>query len=217
MPYVALNYATGELVANITGTSLSSGGGGSGFADMYVQPVNLGWHLKHADVDVGYAFTAPTGRYTAGAGNNVGSGYWDNSNITSGTTFYITKNKATTANLATDWEVHGQRQTTSTPAGQFSEKTPGQAFTDEWGVGQVLPLKKDFSRSPITPFMELVFNPISSSQRRTWQPSSSTTTSIRPRLAPRDARSCSVFHGPYGFQNRTLQSRRPTTSWPLES
>ena len=30
MPYVALNYANGELVANITGTNLSSGGGGSG-------------------------------------------------------------------------------------------------------------------------------------------------------------------------------------------
>jgi hypothetical protein len=145
MPYVALNYANGELVANITGTSLGTGGGGSGFADMYVQPVNLGWHLKRADVDVGYAFSAPTGRYTAGASDNVGSGYWGN-NITSGTTYYITKNKATTANLATDWEVHGQRQTASTPSGQFSEKTPGQAFTDEWGIGQVLPLKKDFSR-----------------------------------------------------------------------
>jgi hypothetical protein len=145
MPYVALNYASGELVANITGTNLSTGGGGSGFADMYVQPLNLGWHLKRADVNAGYAFSAPTGRYTAGASDNVGSGYWGN-NITSGTTFYITKNKATTANLATDWEVHGQRQTASTPSGQFSEKTPGQAFTDEWGVGQVLPLKKDFSR-----------------------------------------------------------------------
>jgi hypothetical protein len=147
MPYVALNYASGELVADLSlaSTNLTAGGGGSGFADMYVQPLNLGWHLKRADVAVGYAFTAPTGRYTAGASNNVGSGYWGN-NITSGTTLYITKNKATTANLATDWEIHGQRQTASTPSGQFSEKTPGQAFTDEWGVGQVLPLKKDFSR-----------------------------------------------------------------------
>jgi hypothetical protein len=137
MPYIALNYANGELIANITGTNLNTGGGGSGFADMYVQPLNLGWHLKRADVVVGYAFTAPTGRFTAGASNNVGSGYWGN-NITSGTTFYITKNKATSANLATDWEIHGQ--TTGT------NKTPGQAFTDEWGLGQVLPLKKDFSR-----------------------------------------------------------------------
>jgi hypothetical protein len=137
MPYVALNYASGELVANLTGTDLSTGGGGSGFADMYVQPVNLGWHLKRADVVVGYAFTAPTGRFTAGASDNVGSGYWGN-NITSGTTYYITKNKGTSANLSTDWEIHGQKAGTN--------ETPGQAFTIEWGLGQVLPLKKDFSQ-----------------------------------------------------------------------
>ena len=138
MPYVVLTGASGSVVADlpdIPGVILSAGG--SGFADMYVQPLNLGWHLKRADVNVGYAFVAPTGRFTAGATNNVGSGYWGN-NITSGTTFYITKNKATTANLATDWEIHGQKSGT--------QETPGQAFTDEWGFGQILPLKKDLSQ-----------------------------------------------------------------------
>jgi hypothetical protein len=137
MPYIALNYANGELVANITGTNLNTGAGGSGFADMYVQPLNFGWHLKRADVTVGYSFTAPTGRFTQGASDNVGSGYWGN-NITSGTTFYITKNKGTSANLSTSWEIHGQKSGTNL--------TPGQAFTMEWGLGQVLPLKKDMSR-----------------------------------------------------------------------
>jgi hypothetical protein len=137
MPYIALNYANGELVANITGTNLNTGAGGSGFADMYVQPLNFGWHLKRTDVTVGYSFTAPTGRFTQGASDNVGSGYWGN-NITSGTTFYITKNKGTSANLSTAWEIHGQKSGTNL--------TPGQAFTMEWGLGQVLPLKKDMSR-----------------------------------------------------------------------
>lgn len=138
MPYVALSYASGSLVADITGTNLSTSGGGGGFADMYVQPVNFGWHFaKRVDFNVGYAFVAPTGRFVAGASNNVGSGYWGN-NVTSGTTFYITKNQGTTANLATDWEIHGQKSGTSV--------TPGQAFTDEWGLGQVLPLKKDQSQ-----------------------------------------------------------------------
>src|SRR5271154_2745791 len=138
MPYVALNYASGEVVANITGTDLSTGGGGSGFADMYVQPLNLGWHFgKRVDFNAGYAFVAPTGRFTQGASNNVGSGYWGN-DITSGTTLYITKNQATTANLTTDWEIHGQKRGT--------DITPGQAFTDEWGFGQTLPLRKNFSQ-----------------------------------------------------------------------
>ena len=109
MPYIVLTYANGELVADITGTNLSTGGGGSGFSDMYVQPLNLGWHLKRTDFNVGYAFVAPTGRFTQGASNNVGSGYWGN-DITSGTTFYITKNKATTANLTTAWEIHGHEE-----------------------------------------------------------------------------------------------------------
>src|SRR5271170_6430492 len=137
MPYVALNYANGELVANFTGTNLGAAGGGSGFADMYVQPLNLGWHFgKRVDFNAGYAFVAPTGRFTQGASNNVGSGYWGN-DITSGTTVYITKNKGTTANLATALEFHGQKSGT--------DITPGHTFTAEWGFGQVLPLKKDMS------------------------------------------------------------------------
>jgi len=151
MPYIAINYATGSLVADLppllpgstSGISLS--GGGSGLADTYVQPVNMGWHFKRADFNAGYSFTAPTGRYTAGASNNVGSGYWGN-NITSGTTFYITKNKGTSANLATDWEIHGHKTVASALTGQLSTITPGQAFTAEWGIGQVLPLKKDMSQ-----------------------------------------------------------------------
>lgn len=146
MPYISINVANGSLVADIAGTNLTANGGGGGFADLYVQPINIGWHFaKRVDFNVGYAFTAPTGRYTAGASNNVGSGYWGN-NITSGTTLYITKNQGTTANLATDWEIHGQESVASTPSGQFSKITPGQAFTDEWGIGQVLPLRKDMSQ-----------------------------------------------------------------------
>jgi hypothetical protein len=137
MPYVVLTYGSGSLVADITGTNLSTGGGGSGFADMFVQPVNIGWHLKRADVNTGYAFFAPTGQFTQGASNNVGSGYWGNV-ITSGTTFYVTKNKGTSLSLATAWEIHGQKSGTNI--------TPGQTFTIEWGLGQVLPLKKDLSK-----------------------------------------------------------------------
>ena len=45
------------------------------------------------------------------------------------------------ANLFTDWEVHGPQQGTNN-----TSKTPGQAFTDEWRVGQILPLKKNLSQ-----------------------------------------------------------------------
>jgi hypothetical protein len=133
--------ANGSLtLGSLRFPNIALNAGGEGLADTWVQPVTLGWSLKRADVYVGYAFMAPTGRYSAGASDNVGSGYWGNHLIT-GSTFYITKNKGTTANLFTDWEFHGSK---TTAAG--TSATPGQAFTMEWGLGQVLPLKKDFSR-----------------------------------------------------------------------
>src|SRR5215472_16622452 len=144
-PYINLNVANGSLVADIQGTNLSTNGGGAGFADTLVVPVNFAWHFSRADFNAGYGFTAPTGRYTAGASNNVGSGYWGH-NITSGTTFYVTNNQGTTANLFTVWETHGQKTVASPVSGQLSKIRPGQAFTTEWGVGQVLPLKKDMSQ-----------------------------------------------------------------------
>ena len=113
--------------------------GGFGLADTYVQPFTLGWSAKRITFYGGYAFFAPTGRYTAGATNNVGSGYWGNHFIT-GTTLYLTKNQGTSANLFTDWEFHGSRDEVN-----GARITPGQAFTTEWGLGQALPLKKDQS------------------------------------------------------------------------
>ena len=135
--------ATGSLVADIANPNfpnLSATGGGSGLADLWIQPFNLGWHLNRADLQLIDAFMIPTGRYSPGASNNVGSGYIGN-HFMAGTTFYITKNKGTSANLFTDWEVHGPRQGTNN-----TSKTPGQAFTDEWGLGQILPLKKNLSQ-----------------------------------------------------------------------
>lgn len=82
----------------------------------------------------------PTGGYSPGATNNVGTGYFGN-HLQTGTTFYLTKNKGTSANLFTDLEVHGSRQGTNN-----TNKTPGQAVTAEWGIGQILPLKKNFSQ-----------------------------------------------------------------------
>jgi hypothetical protein len=140
-----LTPASGSLVADIqfpnTGLpNLSATGGGGGLADLFVEPLALGWHAKRADIQLGEGLMLPTGRYTPGATNNVGTGYFGNHLLT-GTTFYITKNRGTSANLFTDWEVHGGRQGTN-----GTSKTPGQAFTDEWGLGQVLPLKKNMTQ-----------------------------------------------------------------------
>lgn len=143
--YLILTPASGSLVADVQTQNpgipnLNAVAGGSGLADLFVAPIAVGWHLKRADIQVQEGLVFPTGRFDPGASDNVGSGYFGNHLLT-GTTVYITKNKGTSANLFTDWEVHGARAGTN-----GTNKTPGQAFTMEWGLGQVLPLKKNFSQ-----------------------------------------------------------------------
>ena len=113
---------------------------GWGLADIWVQPVTLAWHLPRADVWTGYAFVAPTGRYTPGASNNIGSGYWGN-DFTGAGTFYLLKNMGTAANFMYNWETHGQRTDKDN-----IKVTPGATWTDEWGLSQALPLNKKMTK-----------------------------------------------------------------------
>ena len=112
----------------------STVGGGGGFADSYFQPATLGWHLKRADIMAAYAFFAPTGRFTAGASNNTGSGHWTNA-PTAGETFYLTKNKGTAFSAYEMYEFHTTQQGTNIH--------PGQTFDLDYSLTQILPLQKD--------------------------------------------------------------------------
>ena len=48
-----------------------------GFSDLYVVPIQLGWHLDAgADIIASYGFFAPTGRYSPDADDNIGLGMW---------------------------------------------------------------------------------------------------------------------------------------------
>jgi hypothetical protein len=73
---VAPTLANGSLtLGSLRFPNIALNAGGEGLADTWVQPVTLGWSLKRVDVYAGYAFMAPTDRDSAGASDNVGSGY----------------------------------------------------------------------------------------------------------------------------------------------
>ena len=126
--FLMLTPATGSLDADLATQNpgipnLNAVAGGGGLADLFVEPIAIGWHLKRADIQLGEAMMLPTGRYTPGATNNVGTGYFGN-HLVSGSTVYITKNKGTSANLFTDWEVHGARQGTNGPKKRLGRPSP---------------------------------------------------------------------------------------------
>jgi hypothetical protein len=108
-----LPIANNSLTSAING-SLSGGGG---FADSFYQPVILGWRTKRADIRAIYGFLAPTGRFSAGGNNNVGSGYWT-SVLSSGQTIYLRDNRATAFSAFQMYEFHGAQEGTRIRPGQ---------------------------------------------------------------------------------------------------
>jgi len=120
--------------SSLTSVAFGSIAGGAGFADSYYSPFTLGWHEVRADLQASYGISAPTGRFTAGATDNTGAGYWGHF-LTASQTVYLTANKATAASAFEAYEFHTTQQTT--------EVHPGQTFDLDYSVTQVLPLDKD--------------------------------------------------------------------------
>jgi hypothetical protein len=100
-------FAKNSLASDVTGAV----SGGGGLADSYYQPFILGWSEPRYAIRAVYGFLAPTGRFRNGANNNVGSGYWTHA-FSSGQTFYLTKNKATSISAFQMYEVHTTQKTT---------------------------------------------------------------------------------------------------------
>jgi len=118
---VTIPIANNSLSSSVQGAI--SGGGGLG--DFYFQPVILGWRTERADVRGIFGFLAPTGKFDAGATDNVGNGYWTPV-IAAGETFYLSADKATTLSAFEMYEFH------STQSG--TQIHPGETFDLDYSL-----------------------------------------------------------------------------------
>ena len=121
-----LPFARNSLTADATGPI----SGGGGFADSYYQPFILGWETKRVSVRAVYGFLAPSGRFQAGANDNVGAGFWTHA-FSSGQTFYLTKDKKTNLSVFEMYELPRRQEGTS--------NRPGQTFDLDYSLMRVLP------------------------------------------------------------------------------
>ena len=124
-----LPIANNSLTSDVNG-ALSGGGG---FADSYYQPFILGWRKQRFAIRAIYGFLAPTGRFSAGANTNVGSGYWT-SVVASGQTIYLNPSKATALSAFQMYEFHGTQQGTMVH--------PGQTFNLDYSLTHAFPLER---------------------------------------------------------------------------
>lgn len=125
-------------IANNSLTSDIAGGisGGGGLADSYYQPFILGWRTKRADIRTVYGFLAPTGKFSLGASNNVGSGYWTHA-FSSGQTLYLRENRKTAISAFQMYEIHTTQQGT--------EIHPGDTLNLDYSLTRVLSLRPDLN------------------------------------------------------------------------
>ncbi len=127
-----LPIANNSLTSDING-ALSGGGG---FADSYYQPFIVGLRKQRFAIRGIYGFLAPTGRFSAGANTNVGSGYWT-SVVASGQTIYLNSSKATTLSAFQMYEFHGIQQGTMVH--------PGQTFNLDYSLTHTLPIQNSLN------------------------------------------------------------------------
>ena len=118
-------------LASDTQGQLSAGGG---FGDFYVQPFILGWQLRRASIRAGYGVLAPTGRFNAGAPDNVGSGYWTHAPW-AGVTVFLDDAKTTAVSAFHMYEFHTVQDGT--------EIHPGQTANLDYSLTHTMRIRPD--------------------------------------------------------------------------
>jgi hypothetical protein len=131
-----LPVAKNQLVSDIRG-ELS---GGSGFADSYYLPFILGWNKERTSIRAMVGVLAPTGRFVAGASDNVGSGHWTPT-LSSGQTVHLTQSQSVTFSAFELYEWHTAQETTDTK--------PGDTFNLDYSLIRTFALAKGPSRLQI--------------------------------------------------------------------
>lgn len=101
-------------------------GSGLGLSDVYVQPINLGWHSERLDYMAGLAFYAPTGSYEPGGTDNKGLGMWS-FELSGGATFYIDPKQQFHFSALGFYEIHTNKQD--------QDLKVGNMMTVEGGLG----------------------------------------------------------------------------------
>jgi hypothetical protein len=95
---------------------LSDTKSGVAYSDMYVQPVELGWHKKRYDALAGFGIYMPTGRFTPGASNNTGLGMWSYE-FSAAATVYLDEKKSWHAATIASFNTQSHIKDTNRKAG----------------------------------------------------------------------------------------------------
>jgi hypothetical protein len=152
-------------------TQASSGGVTKGsIADIYFEPIDLGWHFKQLDAIISGAFMAPTGPYNADAGLNIGYGHWSGL-FGLGGTVYADPERTWALSLYSHYEMYSSQE--------GRPYTLGDEVPFEWGAAKAFNLPSDI-------FKQITFGAAGYAQ---WQ-----TTDNQINVSPATAAGSTLIH-----------------------
>ena len=98
-----------------------------GFGDIFVQPLNLGWHREQVDFMATYGIYLPVGRYDVDADDNTGMGMWTHE-FGLGTTLFFDPERTWHLSAMGYLEIHSGKEDTDIQVGNI--------LTLEGGLGR---------------------------------------------------------------------------------
>jgi hypothetical protein len=108
----------------------------TGLSDAYIMPAQLGWHGRRFDAVAGVGLFLPTGRYSAGADDNLGKGMWSYE-LSGGGTLFLDKGRSFSLSTTAYWETHSKKSgQTHVGNTTVSDVKVGQLLTLEGGIGK---------------------------------------------------------------------------------
>jgi len=106
-----------------------------GFGDMYLKPVELGWHTTYVDIITGFAVWIPTGRYALGGSDNTGQGQWGYE-FSLGATLWFDKGHHINLSAQAFYDIYSPKRDATVGVGQNKTTVQtGNIFTVEGGLG----------------------------------------------------------------------------------
>lgn len=119
---IAKNSLTSDEIGRISG--------GVGLADSYYLPLILGWGQRRLEVRAMYGILAPTGHFSAGGSENVGSGYWTQT-VSTGQSLKVTEGGGIVLSAFEMFEFHSEQDVTKVQ--------PGDTFDSDFSLLGALP------------------------------------------------------------------------------
>ncbi|MFZ0889257.1 MAG: transporter [Candidatus Binataceae bacterium] len=129
-PVLSLNRDSFALPSRQSSAGVTKGS----IADIYVEPVNFGWHLRQLDAIVSSGFFAPSGPYRSDATVNIGDGHWTGV-FGLGGTAYADADRTWSLSIYAHYLLYGSQMGRS--------YTLGDVVPFEWGAGKYLNLNND--------------------------------------------------------------------------